>query len=167
MGSGTSWRTCLAAQSDSPSGQAGWGLMPRNKNGVKDIGLDKQKLNTPGRESFSCNAQPHGKRLTRKRLPTPSTVLAVREAHADDRFAVLAVEWTAAFGYHNSSGDRPVLRYRPDARGRSRGARRRSTAGRIGARTGVRPAGNDQHVAISTSGIASSDSADGNHCCHR
>jgi hypothetical protein len=26
-----------------------------------------------GRESFSVNDQPHGKRLTRKRLPTPST----------------------------------------------------------------------------------------------
>jgi hypothetical protein len=31
MGSGTGWRTCLAAQSDSPSARGGWGLMPRNK----------------------------------------------------------------------------------------------------------------------------------------
>jgi hypothetical protein len=27
--------------------------MPRNKNGLKLIGLDKHRLNTPGRESFS------------------------------------------------------------------------------------------------------------------
>jgi hypothetical protein len=30
--------------------------MPRNKNGIKDIALDKHKLNTPGRESFSGKA---------------------------------------------------------------------------------------------------------------
>jgi hypothetical protein len=37
----------LAAQSDSPSARGGWGLMPRNKNGLKDIDLDAHRLNTP------------------------------------------------------------------------------------------------------------------------
>jgi hypothetical protein len=45
--------------------------MPRNKNGIKDIALDKHKLNTPGRESFSGEESSMWMVVSRKRLPTP------------------------------------------------------------------------------------------------
>ena len=42
----------------------------RNRNGIKSIGLDRHKLNTPGRESFSADDFTNGKRVGRNRFPT-------------------------------------------------------------------------------------------------
>ena len=50
----------------------------RNKNGIKPIGLDKYKLNTPGRESFSENVLSRWLVAGRKRLPTPLSSLMQR-----------------------------------------------------------------------------------------
>jgi hypothetical protein len=76
MGSGTGWRT-LAAQSDSPSARDGWGLMPRNKNGLKPIRLEKHKLNTPLPPPFALGTtkrNPTGRRILRDGWLAPLTL---------------------------------------------------------------------------------------------
>jgi hypothetical protein len=65
--------TALRKKPDRPAG---------NKNRTHQeykTGRKRYKLNTPGRESFSAKDQTHGKRLTRKRLPTPDSPVSTKK----------------------------------------------------------------------------------------